>query len=279
VTAVVLVIYTTSGNEASQDFYHKTVVGMTNNQANGDKFDPSKIGGLGTPRLDHDQDGSIGKDDERTAEEVGERLREAEQKAKNLANSKAPNPPDNPEKLVGVGNSANKGDTPPGNQQVIAGPDSATASKDSSAEETAGSAEEDSTISEMRKKVDAEFNSIIKKAPIVIFSKTYCPFSKRAKKVLLEKYLIEPTPYVVELDEHPLGPMLQDKLKSLTGRATVPNVLVHLKSIGGSDEIAALDESDGLIKKLEEMGTVGGATDTQGKSSKISVKRRPTSHA
>jgi glutaredoxin len=89
---------------------------------------------------------------------------------------------------------------------------------------------------------------------VVIFSKSYCPYSKRAKGVLLEKYTIEPTPYVVELDEHPLGKQLQALLAEKTGRRTVPNVLVNGKSIGGSDEIAELDTRKTLIDKFKSVG-------------------------
>jgi hypothetical protein len=34
----------------------------------------------------------------------------------------------------------------------------------------------------------------------------------------------------------------------------VPNVLINGKSIGGGDDVAALDESDTLISKIKEMG-------------------------
>jgi glutaredoxin len=48
---------------------------------------------------------------------------------------------------------------------------------------------------------------------------------------------------------------LQARLHELTGRRTVPNVLVQGKSIGGGDDMAALDESGELPDKL--MGMVG----------------------
>lgn len=90
--------------------------------------------------------------------------------------------------------------------------------------------------------------------PVIIFSKSYCPFSKRAKGLLLEKYLITPDPYVVELDEHPLGSQLQDQLLEKTGRRTVPNIMINGVSIGGADDIVELDNSDTLVKKMVELG-------------------------
>lgn len=86
---------------------------------------------------------------------------------------------------------------------------------------------------------------------VIIFSKSYCPFSKRAKGVLLEKYLIEPPPYVVELDQHPLGPKLQARLKETTGRGTVPNIMISGKSIGGGDDVSAMDNDKTLAANIK----------------------------
>ena len=89
---------------------------------------------------------------------------------------------------------------------------------------------------------------------VIIFSKSYCPYSKKAKSILLGHYDITPPPFVVELDQHPIGPALQQLLKENTGRGTVPNILVNGKSIGGGDDMAALDQSDELASKLRQLG-------------------------
>ena len=47
---------------------------------------------------------------------------------------------------------------------------------------------------------------------------------------------------------------MQDTLEKMTGRRTVPNVLVNGKSIGGGDEVAALDTGTDLIDKIKDMG-------------------------
>lgn len=62
-----------------------------------------------------------------------------------------------------------------------------------------------------------------------------------------------PAPFVVELDKHEMGPAIQAHLAKLTGRKTVPNVMINGKSIGGGDDVAALDESGGLIEKVNSM--------------------------
>ena len=122
--------------------------------------------------------------------------------------------------------------------------------------------------------IEVELNSILKKGPskspfnprntmrinrsafclVIIFSKSYCPYSTKAKTILLEKYTIVPAPYVVELDQHPLGAGLQAALSTSTGRRTVPNVLINGKSIGGGDDVEALHTSGELINKVKTMG-------------------------
>jgi glutaredoxin len=71
---------------------------------------------------------------------------------------------------------------------------------------------------------------------------------------LLEKYVIDPEPYVVELDNHPLGSGIQAHLADLTGRRTVPNILINGVSIGGGDSVAELDSSRTLIDKIKDIG-------------------------
>ncbi|KAK2760917.1 hypothetical protein FQN54_002159 [Arachnomyces sp. PD_36] len=102
--------------------------------------------------------------------------------------------------------------------------------------------------------VKEEFNDIMKRSPIIIFSKSYCPFSKKAKDILLDKYNIVPSPFVVELDQHPLGTKLQNLLGQHTDRRTVPNILISGLSIGGGDEISELHEDGKLIEKIRSLG-------------------------
>lgn len=40
----------------------------------------------------------------------------------------------------------------------------------------------------------------------------------------------------------------------MTGRRTVPNVLINGKSIGGGDDIAQLDQTMKLIDKIKSLG-------------------------
>lgn len=84
-------------------------------------------------------------------------------------------------------------------------------------------------------------------APVIIVSKSYCPHSSRAKKILLEKYDINPAPFVLELDKHPNGAELQAHIAKVSDRRTVPNVFVLHKTRGGGDEMAHLDLANSLL--------------------------------
>ncbi|KAI2621198.1 glutaredoxin [Hypoxylon sp. NC1633] len=218
-------------NRTVQDFFGKTMNGL-GHQGHEQTVMTGKSTTVESTVKDKDGDGSVDEDDKKLAEEMSDRLRAAEQKAKDLANAKAPLKPDPPKNVVGVGSSA-------GGQKKG---------------KSKGAETDEAEESEEDKEVEATLNTILKKSPVVIFSKTFCPYSKRAKGILLEKYSIDPAPYVVELDEHPLGKQLQARLDVMTGRKTVPNIMINGKSVGGSDEIAELDSRKTLIDKFKSMG-------------------------
>lgn len=102
-----------------------------------------------------------------------------------------------------------------------------------------------------------EFLQIRAMGPMVVFSKLYCPFSKNLKQLLRDHYSITPEPIIVELDKHKHGAELQEYLKAVTERATVPNVLVGSKSHvsrGGSDTFNELHREDALAEQLTVWG-------------------------
>ncbi|XP_010913704.1 glutaredoxin-C8 [Elaeis guineensis] len=82
---------------------------------------------------------------------------------------------------------------------------------------------------------------------IVIFSKSYCPYCRRAKSVFKE---LNKEPYVVELDQREDGWDIQDALSEIVGRRTVPQVFIHGKHIGGSDDTVEAYESGRLAELL-----------------------------
>ncbi|KAL4302698.1 hypothetical protein GQ457_10G024460 [Hibiscus cannabinus] len=82
---------------------------------------------------------------------------------------------------------------------------------------------------------------------IVIFSKSYCPYCKKAKSVFKE---LNQVPFVVELDERDDGWNIQDALSEIVRRRTVPQVFINGKHIGGSDDTVEAYQNGKLAKLL-----------------------------
>lgn len=85
---------------------------------------------------------------------------------------------------------------------------------------------------------------------ITIFSKTWCPYCKRAKALLTSKFADETTK-ILELDELDEGSEIQNYLAEKTGQRSVPNIFINQKHVGGCDKVVALDSEGklaGLVK-------------------------------
>lgn len=81
-------------------------------------------------------------------------------------------------------------------------------------------------------------------AKIEIYTKAFCPYCTRAKRLLDEKG--------AEYDEHDItmgGPKRQEMIQRAQGRSTVPQVFIGDRHIGGSDDLAAL-EREGQLDPL-----------------------------
>ncbi|KAA1471455.1 glutaredoxin [Dentipellis sp. KUC8613] len=85
---------------------------------------------------------------------------------------------------------------------------------------------------------------------IAIFSKSYCPYCRRAKALFAESFPDVET-VVFELDERDDGSDIQAYLAELTGQRTVPNVFINKTHVGGSDAVAALHKQGGIAKLLQ----------------------------
>ena len=81
---------------------------------------------------------------------------------------------------------------------------------------------------------------------VTIFSKDYCPFCKKTKKVF-NKLGVEAT--IFELNKMDDGSDIQAALAEMTGQSTVPNVFIKGEHLGGNDDTQAALKSG----KLEEM--------------------------
>ncbi|KAL7008428.1 Peptidyl-prolyl cis-trans isomerase fpr2 [Cystobasidiomycetes sp. EMM_F5] len=90
----------------------------------------------------------------------------------------------------------------------------------------------------------------IKANHIVIFSKSYCPHSKRAKDLIASIPDKRSQPKIFELDLLDNGADIQAYLAELTGQRTVPSIFIGNKHVGGSDRVHELHEQGELVKLL-----------------------------
>mmetsp|Transcript_34072 Transcript_34072/g.50571 ORF Transcript_34072/g.50571 Transcript_34072/m.50571 type:complete len:154 (+) Transcript_34072:95-556(+) len=82
---------------------------------------------------------------------------------------------------------------------------------------------------------------------VVVFSKSFCPFCKKTKK-LFTNLKVDATVY--ELNEMDDGGEIQDALEAMTGQRTVPNVFIKGKHLGGNDATQAAAKSGELQEML-----------------------------
>lgn len=79
---------------------------------------------------------------------------------------------------------------------------------------------------------------------IVVYTTSYCPFCTRAKALLCSKNVAFEEIDVTR-DER-----LQEEVKRLSGRRTVPQIFIDGKSVGGFDDIKQLDTVGELDRLL-----------------------------
>ena len=92
---------------------------------------------------------------------------------------------------------------------------------------------------------------MIKADPVVMFSKSYCPFCHKAKALLKMKGVAFKA---YELDNMADGGSIQSALAAKTNQTTVPNIFIGEKHIGGSDTLAAAEKSGKLNGYLADAG-------------------------
>ncbi|KAF2729624.1 glutaredoxin [Polyplosphaeria fusca] len=92
---------------------------------------------------------------------------------------------------------------------------------------------------------------IINENPVAVFSKSYCPYCRAAKKMLSDngaKF------YTIELDQVDDGSAIQSTLADMTGQSTVPNIFIGQNHIGGNSDLQA--KKGELSSLLKEAGAV-----------------------
>lgn len=93
----------------------------------------------------------------------------------------------------------------------------------------------------------------IASSAVALFSKTYCPFCQRVKRLFAQMGIEYEA---IELDRSADGAAIQAVLLQTTKQRTVPSVFVHGRHIGGNDDTQAKAAS-GELQKLLAQGADG----------------------
>ncbi|KAL1352831.1 hypothetical protein HN51_016810 [Arachis hypogaea] len=93
---------------------------------------------------------------------------------------------------------------------------------------------------------------IVSSNPVVVFSKTYCPFCVEVKELFTK---LGVTIKVIELNTEADGSEIQSALAEWTGQRTVPNVFIGGNHIGGCDATTNLHNQGELVPLLTKAGT------------------------
>ena len=99
----------------------------------------------------------------------------------------------------------------------------------------------------------AKAKEIVSSDPIVVFSKTYCPYCTRVKDLLSK---LGAKHKVIELDVESDGSQIQSALAEWTGQRTVPNVFISGNHIGGCDDVMEKHSAGKLVPLLTESGAI-----------------------
>lgn len=87
-------------------------------------------------------------------------------------------------------------------------------------------------------------------APVVMYSKSWCPYCERARTLLKRKGVA-----FQEIDIETQAGQREDMIRRSGGQYTVPQIFIGERHIGGSDELHALDAAGGLDPLLQRLST------------------------
>jgi glutaredoxin 3 len=80
---------------------------------------------------------------------------------------------------------------------------------------------------------------------VVMYSSGFCPYCIRAERMLRARGVEE-----IEKIRIDLNPARRAEMIEKTGRRTVPQIYIGDTHVGGYDDLAQLDRSDGLTRLL-----------------------------
>jgi len=81
--------------------------------------------------------------------------------------------------------------------------------------------------------------------PVRMYTSQVCPYCVRAKALLKQRGVQQIEEIRVDLD-----PTQRDHMIEVTGRRTVPQIIIGSTHVGGCDDLMALDQKGGLLPLL-----------------------------
>lgn len=85
--------------------------------------------------------------------------------------------------------------------------------------------------------LDDQVKADIENTPVLVYSKTWCPYCDRAKRAL---QVLGIDVIVYELDKMSDGDAIQGAVERISHQRTVPNIFVGGTHIGGCDDMMAM---------------------------------------
>ena len=104
--------------------------------------------------------------------------------------------------------------------------------------------------------VRSEIDNLLKEKKVVVISKSYCPFCKKAKQVLANYNIPKECIEIKEIENDPNCEEIQKYMMELTGGRSVPRVFIGGKFIGGGDETQSMHNKGKLEPLLKSVGAL-----------------------
>ena len=82
--------------------------------------------------------------------------------------------------------------------------------------------------------------------PVKMYTTAVCPYCVRAKQLLKSRGVAQIEEIRVDLD-----PAERERMMTLTGRRTVPQIFIGDTHVGGCDDLMALEAKGGLAPLLQ----------------------------
>ncbi|KAK9372307.1 thioredoxin-like protein [Lipomyces chichibuensis] len=98
----------------------------------------------------------------------------------------------------------------------------------------------------MAAKYQTQVKELVSANPVVVFSKSWCPYCRQAKQTL-DNEDVEHTD--LELDQIDVGDAIQSAIYELTSQRTVPAIFIGGNFVGGNSDLQAL-KRNGQLKAL-----------------------------